>query len=212
MYQTVIFDFDGTIADSEHAMISSLNAISGEFGFSRIEPGEVASLRKLSIWQLVTKRLRIPFWNVLAILRLEKRAKAAFLARGDFLDVFPGMADGIARLREKGCLVGIVSSTPLPVIERVLRGSGIVVDFVSAGSPVYRKASAIRKEIRSRGVDKKTAVYVGDELRDINAAKHAGISVISVGWGLNDPAVLAARGARVASTPGELFSIITARV
>ena len=206
MHKAIIFDFDGTIADSERTMLASLNAIASEFGFQPLESEEIPALRKLSARTFVTKRLGIPFWNLWTIVRLEKRAKEEFAKRDTSLRVFPGMADVIATLRSRGHIVGIVSSTPDAAVVRVLREAGIAVDFVHAGSPAYLKAHALRAALRTHGLTRENVLYVGDEVRDVDACRRVGIPIIAITWGLNNAETLAARGASVASTPQELLA------
>lgn len=207
---TILFDFDGTIADSERLMFSSLNAIAGEFGFKALSSGEVPQLRKMSVRELVGGRLRIPLWKIWKLHRLEKRAKEEFAKHSAMLGVFPGMAGILSELRMNGYTIGVVSSAPQRVVEDVLREGGVSMDFVHAGSSTLGKARAIRKALKEHGIDKSRAVYVGDELRDVDACRRAGIPMIGVGWGLNDARTLREAGVKVASTPSELFSMITA--
>lgn len=210
MADTIIFDFDGTIADSERLMLSSLASIAGEFGFKAISPDEVPRLRKMSVRQLVAERLGIPLWRALKLRRLEKRSKEEFAKHAAMLSVFPGMSDILSELRMNGYTVGVVSSAPQRVVEDVLREGGMSMNFIHAGSGTFGKARAIRKALKKHGIDKSRAVYVGDELRDIDACRRAGIPMLGVGWGLNDALTLRGAGIKVASTPSELFSMITA--
>ena len=78
------------------------------------------------------------------------------------------------------------------------------VDFVHAGSAVFGKARAIRSVLREHRVDISRVIYVGDELRDLEACRAVGIPMIGVGWGLNAPEALEARGAVVVVTQEEL--------
>lgn len=210
MYDTVIFDFDGTIVDSEQLMLDALNAVSNEFGFPHLSRDEIPQLRKMSARELVSRRLHIPLWRVWKLRRLEKRTKKEFAKHGGTLRVFPHMAEIISELRLNGYRVGIVSSAVASLVERVLRDADITVDFLHAGSAAYRKAHALKATLAAHGLDKHRTVYVGDELRDVDACRRVGIPIIAVGWGLNDAASLAEAGAKVASTPAQLFSMITA--
>lgn len=212
MAKAVLFDFDGTIADSEWLILESLNTQAARFGFEPIRHEEIPALRRFSMQQLVTQRLSMPLWNFPRLLRLERAAKAAFEKRSSELQVFAGMAEVVAALRAQGYLVGVVSSAPELAVCAVLERTGIEVDFVRASIGAFGKARVMRAVLTQHGVARRHALYVGDELRDIEATKRARIGIVCVGWGLNDAATLRAAGAEVASTPEALLAMITARV
>ena len=205
-YSTVLFDFDGTLADNSFLFLEALNALSGEFGFTPVTPDEIPALRHVSARDILTQRLGIPLWNIFKIRRLDSARKRVWIEKISHVEValFEGVADLIQDLREVGIVVGIVSSNLPEVIERTLRSRQVEVDFVHAGSAVFGKARAIRSVLRERRIDVSRAVYVGDEIRDLEACRAVGIPMIGVGWGLNAPEALEARGAVVVATQEEL--------
>lgn len=208
-YDAILFDFDGTIVDSEQHMLDALNAVSNEFGFTPLNREEISQLRKLSARELVTERLRIPIWKVWKLYWLERRAKEEFARRSAGLHVFTGMQEVIGKLHDSGLKMGIVSSAASHVVKRVVHEAKLPFDFIYAGSSAIIKAYAIKAAIAKEGIDKRRVVYVGDEIRDVEACDRVGIPIIAVGWGLNDAETLRSRGVEVASTPEELFSMIT---
>ena len=205
MADLIIFDFDGTLADSERLMFDSLNALSGEFGFPLLMEDEIPRLRKMSVYEFASKRLRIPLWNLWKLLRLEKRGKQEFAFRAGALHIFPGIADVVAHLRESGRTVGIISSAAQDIVEKVASDGGIEVDFINASTGILGKARVIRRALRKYEIPGNRAVYVGDEIRDVRASKKAGVGMLAVSWGLNDEASLRKVGADVARTPQELL-------
>ena len=56
---------------------------------------------------------------------------------------------------------------------------------------IFGKHRVIQKLMKERKLDAKTTIYVGDEVRDIEASKRVGIDIISVSWGLNSHEILA---------------------
>jgi len=206
--RAVLFDFDGTITDSEAVMLEVMNELADEFGFKKLVPEELGALRKLSLREFVRTRLEIPLWQLMKLRRLERRSKRLFEEKSGELHVFEGMPEVIKRLREQGYFTGVVSSSPAPVVARVLAGAGIAMDVVSAGTRSSGKARAIQRALRDNRLDPGSTVYVGDELRDVEAAERAGIRMIGVSWGLNDAASLREGCVAVASTPEELLRTI----
>lgn len=205
-YRTVLFDFDGTLADNSFLFLDALNALSGEFGFPPVTTDEIPALRHLSAREILTQRLGIPLWNIFKIRRLDRARKRVWLEKISHVDVrlFEGIADLIQDIRGRGILVGIVSSNLPEVIERTLRSAKVEVDFVHAGSAVFGKARAIRSVLKTHAIDVSGAVYVGDEIRDLEACRTVGIRMIGVGWGLNAPEALEARGVVVVATREQL--------
>ena len=208
MADLILFDFDGTLADSERIMFDAVNALSGEFGFPMLMEEEIPRLRKMSVYEFATSRLRIPLWNIWKLLRLEKRGKQEFAFRAATLRVFPGMAEVLAALRGRGSKVGIVSSAARDIVERTLAEADVEVDFIEANAGILGKTRILRRTLRKYAVPSERAVYVGDELRDVQASKKAGIRMLAVGWGLNDAESLRKAGARVTSTPEELLHML----
>ncbi|MDE1866773.1 MAG: HAD hydrolase-like protein, partial [Thaumarchaeota archaeon] len=82
-------------------------------------------------------------------------------------------------------------------------------DFVYTGRAVYGKARLLKKLMKEKTIPHKDPIYVGDEIRDVEAAKKAGIRVIGVAWGYNTKAALQkANPDYIVEKPEELQEII----
>ena len=207
-YTTILFDFDGTIADTEKILHDVMNSLAGEFGYEPIGEHELGALRAMSARTMLTKRLGIPLWNIFKAYRLERRARAEFGKHTADIRLFDGMADVLRQLRTSGRTVGVVSSNDTRIVEQVLEREQVSVDFIHAGFAVLSKARQIRHALKRYGIDKITALYIGDELRDAQACQAVGIPVIGVGWGFNGADVLRSVGVDVAMSPMDLISKI----
>jgi phosphoglycolate phosphatase-like HAD superfamily hydrolase len=62
--------------------------------------------------------------------------------------------------------------------------------FIHCGGSVFGKGKFLRNFIEDKKLELKNVVYIGDEVRDIDTAKEAGVKVISVEWGYNSKRVL----------------------
>jgi len=207
-YFTILFDFDGTLADTQELAFDILNSVAPEFGIRPITREEIPALKKMSAWQLLRQRSGIPLWNVFKIRRLERRVRAEFLNRADDIHLFSGIPEMMRNARAAGYELGVVSSNAPGIVREVLAREGVEVNFVHAGSRFFGKAGAIRAACAAYDVDRSHAVYVGDELRDIAACKKARIDMVAVGWGFNAADALQGAGAKVAKTPQELLGIL----
>ena len=74
-YSLVIFDLDGTLADSFPWFLRVVNGVADKFRFKPIEPDDVESLRRAGTREIL-KRLDVPFWKLPAIATAHARAQA----------------------------------------------------------------------------------------------------------------------------------------
>ncbi len=208
-YFTVLFDFDGTLADTQELAFCVLNDLAPEFKLKPITREEIPALKKLSAWQLLVQRSGIPLWNFFKIWKFERRVRQEFARHGTEIKMFTGIPEMMQSLRDAGCEIGIVSSNDSRIVADALMRAGVQVNFIHAGSRFFGKARAIRQVLSEYAIRRSRTVYVGDELRDIEACKQVGIDMIAVGWGFNAEDALRGAGARVAATPQELLDILT---
>ncbi len=210
-YFTILFDFDGTLADSEGIALRVVNTLAPEFGLKPLVPEEIPALKTMSAWRLLTERSGISPWNIFKLRRIEQRLRTEFLKHAEEFRVFEGVPEMMRQLSEAGYEIGVVSSNDPRVVKEALARAGVEPLFVHAGSKFFGKARAIREAMREYGIGRSRTVYVGDEIRDIEACKKVGIDMIAVGWGFNSGDALKAAGASLVETPAELVRAIAAR-
>jgi phosphoglycolate phosphatase-like HAD superfamily hydrolase len=183
----VIFDFDGTIADSLEMTIETFNKLSEGYGFKKVNPAEIASFRKFTPSQILEK-FKISKWKLPVLL---KKGKDLFNSKIPFIKPFPGMKEILEKLRTENYTVGILSSNSKENIELFLKNNNIdSFSFIHCESNLFGKSKAIRKVLVEQRVEKEEAIYIGDEVRDIEACKKCGIECIAVTWGFNDREIL----------------------
>ena len=71
--------------------------------------------------------------------------------------------------------------------------TALVAQF-ECGASIFGKPPKLRKVLRRCGIPPERAIYVGDEIRDADAAKATGMAFGAVSWGYNRVDALAARG------------------
>jgi phosphoglycolate phosphatase len=160
-------------------------------------------------------------------LRLNKHCQGVPLARLPFLvreilatqrgrmagtRLFPGLAGVLQAVRQAGCRLGVLSSHAADNIQACLRGNGVegLFDAVVGYRRLFGKARAIRRFVRDRGVARAEVLYVGDEVRDIEAARKAGVAVAAVTWGFNTKELLARHGPDyLVERPEHILSLFT---
>lgn len=181
-YRLAIFDSDGTLADTLPWMQSVFHELADEFGLRRIEEHEIERFRHLHGTELL-RSLNLPKWKVpLLIVRMRQRMAAY---QGTLLP-FPGISEALQRLQTSGVRLAVVSSNSRANVERVLGAqTSELITYWNCGASLFGKASKIRSVVKASSIDASHAIYLGDELRDGEAAHAAGISFGAVGWGMH---------------------------
>ena len=205
----VIFDFDGTIADTFDAGVVILNKLAAEFGFRALHPKDLEKVREMRTRQLM-KFLDIPTRKMS---RIARRGSEELHACIHSIQPLPGMPEALRELHALGFSLGIITSNTELNVQIFLRGHDLeLFDFVRCSSKLLGKARMIRSVIRRRRVRAADILFVGDETRDIEAAKKAGIRIAAVTWGYNTRRSLEAmKPDFVFNNPGELVALLADR-
>ncbi|MBU1122329.1 MAG: HAD-IA family hydrolase [Candidatus Omnitrophota bacterium] len=184
----IIFDFDGTIADTFSHLLKIGNRLADEFDFKKIQRNEITSLQKKKPIDII-KHLNVPILKIPVILRHLKRELHKEIAT---VELIPGLKEVLPQLKKKGHILGILSSNSSENVATFLRNHNLdFFDFVTTTSKLWSKNIQLKKIIKSHKLNRNNVIYVGDEKRDIIAAKKAKIKVAAVTWGYNSAKVLA---------------------
>jgi HAD superfamily hydrolase (TIGR01509 family) len=208
MTKVIIFDFDGTLADTIDILLSITNRLSTEFGFKSATKEELAQLSNLNSWQI----LQYSGISIFKFPLLIRRLKAELHREVPQIQLFPGIKEVLLELKKRGFQLGIITSNSRENVLGALEKNGLqdTFTFIYSGS-TFGKHKVINKWLRIENIHTEKVVYVGDEIRDIDAAKKTGIKVIAVGWGFNSPQALAAQNPNfLIERPQELIDIMNA--
>jgi HAD superfamily hydrolase (TIGR01549 family) len=185
--RSIIFDFDGTIGDSLKVIIEITNSLTKR----NIQPTteELERIRGMTIVQVAAELgIRRQQWPFLLF-----RGRRMMNKHIGEIKPFSEIDDVLKTLNSYGYKLYIMSSNSKNNIDTFLVEHGLSSYFesVHGGVGLFNKARALNKLILLNKLDRNESVYVGDEVRDIVAAAHAGIPCIAVSWGFNKPEVLA---------------------
>jgi phosphoglycolate phosphatase len=198
-YRWVIFDFDGTLADSFPFFALTFNELADAHGFRRVEAGEAAALRELDVREIM-RRVGLPPWK---LPRVARDFTARMQANADEVRPFPGIEAALEHLSTRGIALAIVSSNAQPTITRVLGpASSARIGAFECGMSLFGKATRLRSVVKRAGVSPRQALYIGDQTTDLDAARDAGMASGAVGWGYATMASLRARN------PEETFETV----
>ncbi len=200
-YALILWDFDGTLADTFDGAIRIYNRLAGKHGFLPVRDVETA--RTLGT-RAFLKQHRI---SLLQVPRLAREFLVAQRAEIESVRLFPGIADALRLIHQRGGRMGILSSNAKENIQACLRANGALAcfEFVHGYARLLGKARAIRRLLRRHGLDARRLLYVGDEVRDVEAAHQAGVDIAAVTWGFQLAHQLAARSPTfLVASPEEL--------
>ncbi|GAE25373.1 HAD-superfamily hydrolase [Halalkalibacter wakoensis JCM 9140] len=180
MRNYVIFDFDGTLADSRTVFISAWNALADKFKFRKISREDLSSLRKLSIFERM-KYLNFPIVKTPFILPDFYRF---FRKYSKEISLYPKIKEMLDLLERKGYNIVILSSNSEDVIKDVLQRNSVKnVKKIMSSKAIFGKDQMIRQFLKDHQLKTSEVIYVGDEQRDILACQGAGVKIIWVSWG-----------------------------
>jgi phosphoglycolate phosphatase-like HAD superfamily hydrolase len=184
--KTIIFDFDGTIADSFDLAVSIFFDILHRTPITDVK--QVSAYRRMSLQELIHE-LHVPKW-LLPFLFM--RGKHVMHKRIGEVGVFDGVEEVLRELHEAGCRLLIISSNSQKNVTTFLDTYHLLqyFDRVYGGVGLFGKTGALRRAIHADKLRNKDCYYVGDEVRDIEAARRARVKIVSVAWGYNDPVAL----------------------
>lgn len=204
----LIFDFDGTIANTLEVAVDIANAMSREFHFPSMTKEEFVNYRGKSIPELM--RLSGLSWIQLPL--LVKRTRDHFKQR--ISDVLPveGMPMILRALQERGYRLGILTSNTKENVQDFLQHHELeIFEFIHAPNSIFGKARRLRELQKSLNLAPGEMVMIGDEIRDTEAAHKAKVDSVAVTWGFNSEELLQAHSPTcILKEPEELLTLFSA--
>lgn len=204
MISTIIFDFDGTITEDFDLFVECYNKVAKKLKIEALTPQKVEELKDYHIKEVLAQFK--PKWKLPFLVFFLKRM---ILKRVKEVPPNKGMADIIFTLKRK-YNIGILSSNNRKVINKFLVLYHLnVFDFVVSERNIFGKAKALKKLLKKNNLKPEEVIYIGDEVKDIDACKKLGVKIISVTWGFNSKKVLSAQNSEFLVTkPEQILKLI----
>jgi phosphoglycolate phosphatase len=205
--KVIIFDFDGTLADTLDAIVNITNRLAKAYGYKATEPEELALIRNMSSREIV-KKSKISVFKLPFLLR---RIKLEL--QNDIKHIKPilGIQESLIRLKNEGILLGIITSNSEDNVKAFLEKNDMedLFSFIYSERTLFSKDKALNKFIKRNNLIPEQVIYVGDETRDIEASKRIDVKVVAVSWGFNSQEALAKHNPDfLISKPSELVDLI----
>ena len=198
-YQLVIFDFDGTLADSFPWAARVVNQFADRYGFKRVDAADHAHLRSYDARSLM-EHLGVRMWKVPAMAVEVRRRMAEEI---DQIALFSGVDEMLRTLKNAGILLAVVSSNSESNVRTVLGPENAALfSLFECGVSVFGKAAKIKTVLKHHRIAPQAAILIGDEIRDAEAARKVGVAFGAVAWGYTNPEALLATG------PDEFFETV----
>jgi len=183
----IIFDFDGTIANTMEHVRDIFNELAKEFNFRKIEEDEWEKSRELRTKD-VFKKSGISLFKIPKIL---KRIGEIVSRKIEKFRPINGVKEALVCLKKEGYALGILTSSEEKNVRAFLKNNEMdFFNFVYSSRDIFGKARKMKKLLKKENIDPKTVFYVGDETRDIEAAKKSGVKSVAVSWGFNSKRIL----------------------
>lgn len=203
---TILFDFDGTLAETMMLIHDVFNRLSGVYGYKHMPEEDIEKLRHLNMREFIEHQ-GISLWKVPLI---AIHARRMMHDEMDRVQPPVGLVETLTTIHESGCyLMDILTSNRPKNVYRFLAQHQINwFDEVESTRAILSKKRRVEKYIRTKGLAPETLYYIGDTTVDVESARHAGAKTVAVSWGLNTREALAkANPDYLLDHPSELLDI-----
>ncbi len=183
----LIFDFDGTLADTLAFTVNAASEINRSLHLLSDEKIDFEKFRATDTVEFF-KDLEIPTYKLFFFLYKYQRKQSKEI---DNVKVFEDLPSILNELVKRGIGLGVATSNSTKNVKLFLKNNKLdMFEFIYSSIDYFHKNKIIERAIKKYEMDKDDVIYVGDEIRDIKAAKEAGVKVAAVTWGYNFESVL----------------------
>ncbi|HZH26184.1 MAG TPA: HAD-IA family hydrolase [Azospirillaceae bacterium] len=197
----VVFDCDGTLVDSQYAIVGAMTEAWRADGLPPPDPASVRRVVGLSLVQAIA--------TLLPDEAPERHARLAGLYRDSYISLrqagtaveplFPGVREALDALDAAGFLLGVATGKGSRGLRHTLSVHGLEGRFVTLQTvdtaPGKPHPGMVLQALGEAGVEARDAVVVGDTTYDMEMARAARVASIGVTWGYHSGDELRASGA-----------------
>ncbi len=185
-YQLLVFDWDGTLADSLEQIVAAMQQAVDSMSLKRRSAEAIRNLVGLGLAETAVRLY--PELDKQEIDKLIQRYRESYIALSAApLRLFPGAAELIEALHQRDYRLALATGKSRVGLERALRESGIGHLFHSSrcADETFSKPhpQMLQELMDALGIDRRAALMIGDSEYDLQMANNAGVSSIAVNYG-----------------------------
>ncbi len=186
-FDCLVFDFDGTIADTLQPAVRVFNTLAAKYGFRPLSSEDIQKVRDMSTAQFLKfariSRLKVP--------RLLLEGRQCIAAEMEQVKPVAGIVEVIEHLHRQVEVLGIVTSNSKQNVQKFLEHHKLhQFSFISTVPKLGGKHKHLKAVLKIFTLESDQVIYIGDEVRDIKAAQKAGLASCGVTWGFNSSKAL----------------------
>ncbi len=185
----VLFDFDGTIADTMLTLITGYNKLVAKTLNCKLVDTSLIEEYKKWTPRALMKEHRI---TVLKLPVLAYWLRRYLRNHFDEVNMFTDVDQVIKKLKDDGFKLGILTSNSRRNVKTFLSSRSLLpyFDYIYSSKKLTGKDQVFKKMQSVHDLDINNVIYIGDEVRDIEFVRKIGIPIIAVTWGLGNRELL----------------------
>ncbi len=181
MVKAVLFDLDGTLVNSDDAVVWCVNELLKRLDLPAADPAKIIGLIGVGLTPLLKEFMPEPEAHVAEYRRLYRRGF------GDRTKVYQGAEETLSGLREAGVKTGIVTNRNRGLAEAILGHFGLdrFIDMIigdGEGWPLKPDPAMVREACRRLNIEPSEAILTGDTLIDVETGHNAGCETVLVDY------------------------------
>jgi len=211
-YPLIVFDWDGTLADSAGAIVDAIQQASRELGLAVPDRERASHVIGLGLHDSL--RHAVPELPRERYAEFVDAYREHFRAREGATGMFPGIEELLGALRQRGHRLAVATGKSRRGLERAFERSGLGVHFVASrcADETFPKPdpAMLRELIAELVLEPRDVLMVGDTSHDLEMAASAGVDALAVTYGAHAAQSLRALAPRgVVSSVAELRAWLT---
>ncbi|MDQ0088496.1 phosphoglycolate phosphatase [Paenibacillus anaericanus] len=209
MRKHIVFDFDGTLVDTTKVIVKVYNELADQYKLKKLSQEEFQNMMNLPLRQKL-KALEVSIFKVLRMRRIGQDFKEKYKSYLGTIDFCDGVLEVARQLEDKGYVLSILTSNSELNITYYLNSKQInIFQHISSSKGLMGKDQAIKKYMKEHQLSNQELIYIGDEVRDIQACKRNNVEVIAVSWGIySRDLLLSEKPNYLIDDPHEIIKII----
>ncbi len=202
----LLFDFDGTIADTIEPIVHIVNEHAQEYGIKEIDSKDLKRLRGKTPQELIFE-FKVPLYKVPFFVG---KVRSELSKRMDLVAIQPKMVEVLQSLKKSGYTLDVMTSNSKENVMKFFEQKRLTMfDFIYSNKNIFGKTATLNHILHQKNIKSSGVIYIGDEVRDIQACQKLDIPIIAVSWGFNTKEVLERhRPTAIVTTPAELLTTI----